>query len=214
MLNSARWCGGSPCTWEVQSFTLQRTGATTYQFSFEDALNVTHVGLAAVDTASNTLNGYIDPASENFWSILPDPDVTIAGQIMTALRGTPAGRLQQVEVWPAAAIGTSPQDMTFRVTFVGVPGNHDPLVISVYSGEGGLTCNPDAPTYDADTAGGSCIPGSASIAVVQAVVGNRPETECSSRGTCDLTAGLCKCYSGFLGAACENLNALSIGFAQ
>lgn len=209
LLNDMRWCGGSPCVWEVQSFTLQRTGTTTYSFSLQDALNVTHVGLATVDTAGNTLNGYVDPTSAIFATVLPDPSTTLAGQIMAALRSTPAGLLQQVEVWPAAAVGTSPQDMTFRVTFVGVAGNQELLRVGVYSGAGGLTCNPDATTYTADTAGGSCAAGSASTAVVRVTVGNRPETECSSRGACNYATGLCKCYTGMYGAACDQQSALA-----
>jgi hypothetical protein len=209
LLNSARWCGLTTCAWEVQSFTLQKTGPTTYSFSLEDALNVTHVGLATVDTAGNSMNGYVDPTSATFATVLPDPIQTIAGQIMQALRSTPAGVLQQVEVWPAAAVGTSPQDLTFRVTFVGVPGNQELLQVGVYSGSGGLTCNPDAPTYSSDTSSGLCAAGSASIAVERVTVGNRPETECSTRGNCDYTKGVCNCYSGFYGAACENQNALA-----
>lgn len=210
LLNSDRWCGHTACQWEVQSFTLQKTGTTTYKISLTDAVNITHVALATVDTASNTLNGYVNPASPQFSSVLPDPATTIAGQIMQALRSTPGGLLQQVEVWPKAAVGTSPEDLTFRVTFVNVPGNQDTLKVEVYAGNGGLTCNPDHPSYTSDTGGGnSCLATSASNAVYRKVTGNRPETECSSRGQCDYKAGTCKCFTGFYGASCENQNALS-----
>jgi hypothetical protein len=210
LLNDARWCGHTACAWEVQSFTLQKTGTTTYTLSLTDALNVTHVALATVDTAGNTYNGYVDPASATFADVLPDPATTIAGQLMAALRATPGGVMQQVEVWPAAAVGTSPQDLTFRVTFVNMPGNQDLLTLGVYAGNGGLTCNPDHSSYAADTASGSCAAAGASKAVVRVTVGNRPETECASRGNCDAKTGVCKCFTGFYGAACENQNALAM----
>ena len=208
LLNDDRWCGHTACMWEVQSFTLQKTGITTYRISLVDSTNTTHVALATVDTASNTFNGYVDPLSPSFASVLPDPSVTLAGQLMAALRATPAGLLQQVEIWPVAAVGTSPQDLTFRVTFVGIAGNQDLLRLDIYAGNGGLTCNPDHPSYAADTATGSCVDGAASRAVVRKVVGNRPETECAGRGNCDSMSGLCKCFTGFVGAACEHQNAL------
>jgi len=126
-----------------------------------------------------------------------------------ALRAAGAGLLQQVEVWPAAAVGTSPQDLTFRVTFVGVAGNQELLTVEVYAGAGGITCNPDHPAYAADTAGGTCAAGGASRTVYRKTVGNRPETECATRGNCDYKTGVCKCFTGFYGAACENQNALA-----
>lgn len=210
LLNDEKWCGHTGCAWEVQSFTLQKTGTTTYKVSLTDALNVTHVALATVDTAGNTFNGYVDPSSPTFASVLPDPATTIAGQIMAALRATPGGLLQQVEVWPAAAVGTSPQDLTFRVTFVNVPGNQEQLAVEVYAGNGGLTCNPDHSAYAADTASGSCAAAGSSKAVVRKVVGNRPENECAGRGNCDTKTGVCKCFTGFYGAVCEVQNALAM----
>ena len=209
LLNDERWCGHTACAWEVQSFTLQKTGTTTYRVSLTDSVNVTHVALATLDTAGNTYNGFVDPSSAVFPSVLPEPTTTLAGQIMAALRATPAGLLQQVEVWPAAAVGTSPQDLTFRVTFVGVAGNQELLTVEVYAGAGGITCNPDHPAYAADTAGGSCAANGASRTVFRKTVGNRPETECATRGNCDFKTGVCKCFTGFYGAACENQNALA-----
>ena len=173
-----------------------------------DALNVTHVALATLDTAGNTLNGYVDPTDPSFASVLPDPASTLAGQIMGALRVTPAGLLQSVEVWPAAAKNNL-GDLTFRVTFVGVAGNQELLTVNVYSGNGGITCNTDGSTYAADIAGGTCAAGSASNAVIRVVTGNKPDTECASRGICNTKTGICGCFSGFQGAACENQNALA-----
>ncbi len=33
--------------------------------------------------------------------------------------------------------------------------------------------------------------------------GNESGRDCSGRGNCDYTTGLCKCYTGYHGAACD-----------
>ena len=35
------------------------------------------------------------------------------------------------------------------------------------------------------------------------------DRECSDRGTCETESGLCKCFAGYTGHACETQNALS-----
>jgi len=35
------------------------------------------------------------------------------------------------------------------------------------------------------------------------IVGNEAGRDCSGRGNCDYKSGLCKCYKGFHGAACN-----------
>lgn len=35
--------------------------------------------------------------------------------------------------------------------------------------------------------------------------GNKCHVDCSNRGTCQYNSGLCKCYKGHAGAACEKL---------
>ena len=39
--------------------------------------------------------------------------------------------------------------------------------------------------------------------------GNEAGRDCSGRGICDYTAGICACFTGFYGDACENQSLLA-----
>ena len=81
----------------------------------------------------------------------------------------------------------------YHITFVGLPGSQELIEMT----------------------GESAVPGS--VAYVTAVddngepyeqVGNTEELECSGRGACDKASGICKCFAGYFGAACDHQNAL------
>ena len=40
-------------------------------------------------------------------------------------------------------------------------------------------------------------------------VGNKCHVECSNRGICDHSNGICDCFNGFIGSACERVNVLA-----
>lgn len=201
LTNGARWCGGAACTWEVQSFTVSDTGNATYRIGYTDAFNGTAFTYVTVDTSSGN-NGYVAPASQS--SFLPGP-LTIAGQIMNALRSLPGGALQRVEVFPRgdpAATPGSDATRTFAITFVGVSGNVAPLSVVPVTASASVWYNPDSPLYNAVT------PVEASRVVVEVANGNYEAFECSGRGLCDRTAGLCKCFPGYTGESCTIQDAL------
>lgn len=72
---------------------------------------------------------------------------------------------------------------------------------------------PSEPTITCDTAGdnvfgiGGCDT-ARSVAVV--VEGKYEHLECGGRGKCDYRSGICRCFTGFTGEACERINALAI----
>lgn len=41
--------------------------------------------------------------------------------------------------------------------------------------------------------------------------GNICHIDCSNRGICDYSTGLCSCFSGFTGTACEIQDVLAVG---
>ena len=48
------------------------------------------------------------------------------------------------------------------------------------------------------------------MAVSKSVFGNKCHIECSNRGLCDRKIGVCTCFKGFHGNACETLDALAV----
>jgi hypothetical protein len=166
---TARWCGGEECAHEIQSFRLSSAGETTYRFQFTDNRNVTSMAYATVDTLANAPG--IVPVDDRKTKIAGP--TTNAGIIMEALRSVPGGSMQLVEV--SAVEDPDSQgslQRTFEITFFGFSGAQYPLIIESVSGAGRVEDQPSTVT-----------------------IGNIEDIECSGRGLCDSSAGLCKCAS-------------------
>ena len=67
---------------------------------------------------------------------------------------------------------------------------------------------------DAVSAGGSVAgaytSGTIVMAVSKAEYGNKCHVECSNRGLCDNKVGVCACFRGFHGNACQLQDALAV----
>lgn len=188
--SDTRWCGSATCTWEKQAFTLTSAPETTFRISFTDNRNMTNSAFFTVETA-NQVPGFVsDPSKE-----LAGP-TTVAGEIMEALRSMPGGILARVEVRALSNDPTLNTGRTYEVEFVGLYGRQNLLAVETYFGSGALTNYLGQLTQKK--------------AVVETAVGNREDIVCSGRGSCDTSNGLCKCFSGYFGAACEYQNALAL----
>jgi hypothetical protein len=193
LTTSQQFCGNAPCKYEVQSFTLSNAGPTTYKLGFTDYMNQTNYAYVTVDIAGNAQGlGFIDPSERA--SKLAGPN-TVAGQIQAALRSVQGGLLQRVEVYSKNSNPVTDAGRTFQVTFTGYPGDADLITVSTYAGAGQV-----AVTDDNNAAGAKAY---------EVARGNFEAVECSGRGLCDSSSGLCKCFGGFFGSACEYLNALA-----
>lgn len=179
---SERWCGGKACTYEIQEFRLSSDGPTSYQFDFIDVRNFTMTSYFTVNTATG-LPGYVEDPSAD----LPGPS-TNAGIIQDALRNVAGGALQRVEVRALSDDRTLIEHRTFQVTFVGLSGDQYLCSLTTISGKGKVEDGPK-----------------------EFKRGNMEDIECSGRGLCDRANGLCKCFGGYFGVACEFQNALASG---
>jgi len=78
------------------------------------------------------------------------------------------------------------------------PSDYDPL-----NGCGGGKCNSGA-AYTSKSGGSvNCANLGASDCGAGGNIGTYEQRDCSGRGICDYTSGVCKCFSGFFGEACN-----------
>lgn len=193
-----RYCGNRPCHWSTQEFDLTAEGLHIIASSFEDWRGRSHAAYAQVDTGSALPGSVTDPATE-----LADAS-SVAGLIMQSLRSNfPQEMLQRVEVRAvggidaggvfSAGVDSNGGTNRYSVTFVGVPGKQNLISISA------LSIVSDSVKYATatDTNGET-----------YELTGNYEEIECAGRGACSDTSGLCTCFAGYYGNACEFQNAL------
>lgn len=179
--HTKRWCGGEVCSPEVQAFTLPDQSDTSYKFSFTDLRNNTMVAYSTLHVAAPVACGEISPA--NLETHIAGPTTT-AGMMMNALRSIPGGLLQFVEVRCTGTASPPASGKNFEITFNGLSGDQYMLdIVNVATEE--------------------------SIEVTEVVRGNIEDIECSGRGLCDSDNGLCQCFNGYYGVACEFQNALA-----
>jgi hypothetical protein len=185
--STARWCGGKACKFEVQQFVLSSAVTTTYKFSFVDGRNQSLVAYFTVDTSTGVPGAVATPDVS-----LAGPS-TNAGIIMNALRGIPGGGLQLAEVRALGGNPASDGDLvrTFQITFSGLSGNQYMLILEKVQGPGDMVGVPTEVTQ-----------------------GNMEDLECSGRGVCDRSGGLCGCFAGYFGVAwCVLFPAIGAGMA-
>ena len=107
--------------------------------------------------------------------------VTNAERIRQALSvAAPARRLAEIQVSGSGLPGAV---QTFSVSFRGVAGDLPPVRIARWRGPGGVVDD--------------------AITLTTEQNGTATPQECSGRGVCDPSAGLCQCGERFSGAACE-----------
>jgi len=110
--------------------------------------------------------------------------------IQEALQGLPNQAIPTVTVTDSG--GTPPT--VYQVTFTHNSGTN-PVMTSNTSGCTGAGCQPVYTAIDA---------GSVTITETGAAGTDNERVECSARGSCDTTSGLCRCEKGYFGEACES----------
>jgi len=171
--------------YQIQQFTFDYTaavsGAETFAVTFKAKINESFTTIPIVIQAS-------------------DFDL-MAEDIESALERLPNNVIDQVQVMcgnsPSVTVGNS--DVTCNVTFTGAntQGDQNLLIISADACADG--CTPRITGLDLKELTGA-------VTVLQSADFN--SYECGRRGKCDYGTGICQCFEGFTGAACNQCTSL------
>lgn len=224
-----RYCGGLRCHDSVQEFDLLAVTSHLLSFSLEDWTGRTHVSTMDIDT-QNSGPGFLSDADAQ--TGVAD-DSSISGQIMLHLRNTfPNDMLKQVEVRCIGSVNSANLDQSlnglvagscqsgsrnrYQITFVGLPGRQELISLQGDSIDttawGGSTQYASTQSSASANVGTPAAGGNTNYIDENGehytMYGNREEITCSGRGSCDTGSGICNCFPGYYGAACEHQNAL------
>ena len=210
LTKTREFCGERPCHNSVQRFDLSSNRQNTLRFEFADWKGRSQATSVSLNTASDD-PGLITEADS---STKLAGSLSTAGKIMYAIRSAfPEEYLSQVEVRAAGTVSggstftadtASPGAVNrYFITFTGAPGRQDLIKLT---GESAVA-NSVAYVEAVETATGYAT-ASSSATNKFPLHGNNEELPCSGRGACNKLTGLCECFAGYYGAACDYQNVL------
>lgn len=128
--------------------------------------------------------------------------VAFSRDVKTALEALPNNVIDQVTVTTTSTVPSTTSGLVATiivVTFTGdnVQGKQNLLTVRNY--ECGDGCTPKL-------SGLELVPGNS--AIVETVVADYNSYECGRRGKCNYDSGLCQCFAGYTGPACNTITAL------
>merc|ERR1711998_403059 len=151
-------------------------------------------------------------------------DYSLAKRVESALEALPNNVIENVEVSVEYGVGLTPAQtaaddhgaLTVRVTFLENSGNIPTMGVrycwAYGDAETDVQCNhPDGSFADAsgntkDPLGNEV---TAKLTITETVAGSKDNAECSNRGLCDYSTGLCKCFTGYTDFDCSIQNSLA-----
>jgi len=120
---------------------------------------------------------------------------TFSSDVTRALVSLPNGVVDDVQV----AASASYTELSLNISFVGEAVQGPQYLLTVEASYCGDGCTPKI-------SGASLYPRSENVTEVQLADYN--SYECGRRGKCDYTSGLCTCFEGYTGVACNTVTAL------
>lgn len=159
-------------------------------------VSTTEAATGGVDTFSGSFRmQYTDAYGEEWVSaritVVDHADSDSDDGVAAALLAIPNKVIPSVTVSTAAAGGN--RGKVYTITFTGNPGDQSNAFTFT---ENSL----------ADWAG---TPNAITPVVAHTVTGDKTNTECSDRGLCDYSSGVCQCFRGYRLADCSSLSALA-----
>jgi len=161
----------------------EQTFALTFKSKLNETFTTTPIVWAHPGATSASANDFFD----------------FSHDVKTALEALPNNVVDQVTVSTTSVVASSRVTATMLVTFTGdnVQGKQNLLTVRSYlCGDG---CTPKL-------SGLELVPGES--AIVETVVADFNSYECGRRGKCNYDTGLCACFAGYTGPACNTITAL------
>lgn len=161
----------------------EKTFALTFKSKLNETFTTTPIVWAHPGSTSASANDFFD----------------FSRDVKTALEALPNNVVDQVTVSTTSVVASSRVTATMLVTFTGdnVQGKQNLLTVRSYlCGDG---CTPKL-------SGLELVPGQS--AIVETVVADFNSYECGRRGKCNYDTGLCACFAGYTGPACNTITAL------
>lgn len=186
-------CTERMCKKGDDPMTLQTVDAYTNQEDEVQAFEFSDSGAAAI-TGLFTLK-YTDWRGQQ-WTTHPiDIATATAISVEEALIALPNSAIPSVSV-VVSGTGASGGDITFTVTFddEATPGDQNELEVD-YTACTTAGCQP--------VISGVSSANTLTVAVSTTTAGTEENVPCSGRGLCATDTGLCKCFAGYYGEACQ-----------
>jgi hypothetical protein len=153
---------------------------------------------SVVHASSSFILGYTDWRGDVLYTHpIAFPPTLIA--IEEALEALPNNAVPSVSV-TNLVVGATDMDYTFTVTFSDTDNKGDQPALT--AGVAGCTLDGCQPVYYG-VYNTEVTPGVATATITETTAGTAERAECSNRGVCDNEIGVCQCFPGFYGDACN-----------
>lgn len=159
-----------------------------------DEIQTVSITTTGTFTSTEFLLGYTDWRGEE-WITRPIPYTASSTSIIAireALLSLPMRAIDDIDVAVTTATTGS---LIFTVTFISDQTPGDQPALNVYVD--GCTVDGCQPYYT------GMVGGTVTATVTETQKGTAERAVCSNRGICDSETGVCTCFSGFYGQACE-----------
>lgn len=185
-------CDQRKCKLGDDPLTLHMIGGSAYQVDEVQTINFN-------DNGGNALTGefivtFMDWRGETWKTYAIDVETASAVSVKEALEALPNQAIPDVTVTSTGTAAAG--NLDFQVTFSSDANSGDQEMMGVSIA--GCALDGCQPVYTGVTSSGTT-----TASVAETTKGTEENEECSRRGACNKESGLCECYQGYYGEACQ-----------